>query len=607
MIKATAGGGGKGMRICASDEDVMRGYPLSVSEAETFFGDGRVFLEKYIESPHHIEIQILAAVNSSSSGGEDTLECVCFPERECSIQRRNQKIVEESPSVLLTDETRRDMVRQVTDLVLIVGYTSAGTVEFLVDQNQNFYFLEMNTRLQVEHPVTEMITGVDLVEEMIRIAAGYPISPLLLESARNSPTGMVPHEGHAIECRIYAEDPQRNFLPSTGPLLQYREPVSSPHELNASTNCTTIRVDSGVIEGSTITQYYDPLMAKLITHATTPATASSATPSTSTSTSTTTARTNAIDEMLTALDRFVITGVQHNLRFLHSVLRHPKFFVGRTPTNFIALHYSEKQGGGGGLALNNASSLSQRNELLHRHFQLATMAFLIREYRDEKSGKVFQGAPDSPRVVVLNGLFEDTAGSFLVWTEHTSLGRMVLSRQLHSSEPEFPTPTDAEYQTLLHSFDCDDDVHPLHPIATGLLENTTESSSAMNTSPTVCHHVQIHSDDECGVLSLQCHGILVPALAMSVEEYQLAKHMRPPLPPSTSISNKQLLSPMPGVLLGFAVREGDVVELDQELCTVEAMKMQNVLRSTRKGGVVTKLCVDVGDTVRPEDVLIEFD
>ena len=313
MIKATAGGGGKGMRICRNAAEVKEGYQLSTAEAKSFFGDERLFIERYVEKPHHIEFQVLSGRNSK---GE--LDIMVFPERECSIQRRNQKVIEESPSVLLTPETRAEMARQVRSLVRNVDYESAGTVEFLVDEEQNFFFLEMNTRLQVEHPITELVSGnVDLVRGMFEVAAGRGVPEeylALLDCDDDS--AIVKHSGHAIEARIYAEDPLRGFLPSTGPLLQYIEPETDEDSDNI------IRVDSGVTCGTPITPYYDPMISKLCAFSPR-------------------GRDEAIDVLSDALDRYVIEGVGHNAPFVTDVLRHPAFQKGATPTNYIPTHYPD--------------------------------------------------------------------------------------------------------------------------------------------------------------------------------------------------------------------------------------------------------------------------
>ncbi len=297
MIKASAGGGGKGMRIANSPDEVVQGFASSVSEAKSSFGDGRVFIEKFIENPRHIEIQVL---------GDSHGAAIYLGERECSIQRRNQKVIEEAPSPLLDKKTRTAMGEQAVVLARAVGYESAGTVEFIVDKEKNFFFLEMNTRLQVEHPVTELVTGVDLVEQMIRIAAGEKLK-LTQKDIRI--------KGWAVESRIYAEDPFRNFLPSTGRLVRYQPPQE------ATSQGLTIRNDTGVAEGGEISIYYDPMIAKLITYG----------PN----------REAAIDHMARALDAFYIDGIEHNIPFLTAVMQNERWRKGDLTTAFIDEEYPE--------------------------------------------------------------------------------------------------------------------------------------------------------------------------------------------------------------------------------------------------------------------------
>ena len=293
MIKASAGGGGKGMRLVWDEAGLREGMASAINEAVSAFGDGRVFIERFIVDPRHIEIQVLA---------DNTGKVVHLGERECSIQRRHQKVIEEAPSPLLDENTRAAMGAQACALAAAVGYRSAGTVEFVADQQRNFYFLEMNTRLQVEHPITEMVTGIDLVEQQIRIAAGEPIALDQGDVARN---------GWAMECRIYAEDPARGFVPSIGRLSRYREPPASD----------TCRVDAGVDEGSEISMFYDPMIAKLVVHG----------PD----------RPAAIAAMRDALDRYEITGVAHNAGFLNAVLGRARFAEGRLSTAFIEEEFGE--------------------------------------------------------------------------------------------------------------------------------------------------------------------------------------------------------------------------------------------------------------------------
>ncbi len=292
MIKASAGGGGKGMRIAGSAAEVAEGFARARSEAKSSFGDDRVFIEKFIADPRHIEIQVL---------GDKHGNIIHLGERECSIQRRNQKVIEESPSPLIDAATREQMGAQAVALAKAVGYDSAGTVEFVAGQDRSFYFLEMNTRLQVEHPVTELVTGIDLVEQMIRVAAGER-----LRIAQDD----VALSGAAVESRIYAEDPSRNFLPSTGRLVRYRPPAEGVAE------GITVRNDTGVFEGGEIPIYYDPMIAKLVTHGPT--------------------REAAIAAQAKALDAFYIDGIRHNIPFLAAVMQHARWQAGRLSTGFIA-------------------------------------------------------------------------------------------------------------------------------------------------------------------------------------------------------------------------------------------------------------------------------
>jgi propionyl-CoA carboxylase alpha chain len=295
MIKASAGGGGKGMRIAHNAKETEEGFPLARSEAKSSFGDDRVFIEKFIENPRHVEIQVL---------GDKHGAVIHLGERECSIQRRNQKVVEEAPSPLIDARTRKAMGEQAVALARAVGYDSAGTVEFVAGQDKSFYFLEMNTRLQVEHPVTELVTGIDLVEQMIRVAAGEKLR------IRQDDVRL---KGWAVETRIYAEDPFRNFLPSIGRLTRYRPPAEGTGDGG------TVRTDTGVFEGAEISMFYDPMVAKLITHAPT--------------------RQAAIGLQADALDAFVIDGVEHNIPFLAALMQHPRWRAGALSTGFIAEEY----------------------------------------------------------------------------------------------------------------------------------------------------------------------------------------------------------------------------------------------------------------------------
>ncbi|CAN5120806.1 acetyl/propionyl/methylcrotonyl-CoA carboxylase subunit alpha [soil metagenome] len=335
MIKASAGGGGKGMRIAYNDAEAHEGFGSATNEAKASFADDRVFIEKYVEEPRHIEIQLIADGHGN---------CLYLWERECSIQRRHQKVIEEAPSPFLDAATRKAMGEQAVALAKAVQYKSAGTVEFIVDKNRKFYFLEMNTRLQVEHPVTELITGLDLVELMIRVAAGEKL-PLAQKDVKL--------KGWAVEARVYAEDPFRNFLPSTGRLIKYREPKPGPD----------VRVDTGVYEGGEISMFYDPMIAKLCTYGAT--------------------RIEAIDRMRRALDEFYVRGVSHNVPFLAALMAHPRFREGRLTTNFIAEEFK------GGFT---AAHLPPRDPAM-----LAAVAAVVERVRDERRGTTQDG-----RTVMLN-------------------------------------------------------------------------------------------------------------------------------------------------------------------------------------------------------------
>jgi propionyl-CoA carboxylase alpha chain len=335
MIKASAGGGGKGMRIAYDDAEAHEGFGSATNEAKASFGDDRVFVEKYIEEPRHIEIQLIADGHGN---------CVYLWERECSIQRRHQKVIEEAPSPFLDAKTRKAMGEQAVALAKAVKYKSAGTVEFIVDKHRNFYFLEMNTRLQVEHPVTELITGLDLVELMIRVAAGEKL-PFQQKDVKL--------EGWAVEARLYAEDPFRNFLPSTGRLVKYREPRPGPD----------VRVDTGVYEGGEISMFYDPMIAKLCSYGKT--------------------RDAAIDRMRRALDEFYVRGVSHNVPFLAALMANPRFVAGKLTTNFIAEEFK------GGFT---AEHLPPRDPAM-----LAAVAAVVDRVHAHRAG-----AAQDKRVVMLN-------------------------------------------------------------------------------------------------------------------------------------------------------------------------------------------------------------
>eukprot|EP00579_Thalassiosira_antarctica_P001903 CAMPEP_0201870296 /NCGR_PEP_ID=MMETSP0902-20130614/3447_1 /ASSEMBLY_ACC=CAM_ASM_000551 /TAXON_ID=420261 /ORGANISM="Thalassiosira antarctica, Strain CCMP982" /LENGTH=850 /DNA_ID=CAMNT_0048395887 /DNA_START=152 /DNA_END=2704 /DNA_ORIENTATION=- len=576
MIKASSGGGGKGMRICYNDDQVIEGFRLGSAEAKSFFGDDRLLVEKYVEDPHHIEIQVLSGKNPAT--GE--LDILCFPERECSIQRRNQKVIEESPSPHLLPSTRREMIRQVKSLVRQVGYESAGTVEFLVDKHQHFFFLEMNTRLQVEHPVTEMISGdgyasgnyVDLVHGMLEVAAGRGIPQKYLdmidtsnveEDAKDGGEGAnVRYTGHAIEARVYAEDPLRGFLPSTGPLVKYVEP---PSLLNVDGSGSGedgpchIRIDTGVLPGAIITPHYDPILSKVISYSPT-------------------SRNHAILGLGSALDQYLLRGVQHNVPFVRDVLRNEDFVKGYTPTGFIGEHYPDGFSGG-------QLSEKERRELV----------VIAREIQRRR-----ELVMDNPPLA-MSGRSGDRDGEALEEEVVVCLGGMFGDAYLVRSSVDFSDGSGVTSSVTKVSATVEDEVEVVNLSA---LEYEPSNDLAHVKIAGESRALQVHGDDEIGMLKLTMYGSNADILVMSPAEYQLACHMEEPIPVDLG---DFVLSPMPGTLISFAVKEGDVVEMDQELCVLEAMKMQNVIRSHKAGATVGKLHGEVGASLRADEILLEFE
>jgi len=510
MIKASAGGGGKGMRIAWNDSEVKEGFQSSKNEAASSFGDDRIFIEKFVTQPRHIEIQVLADTKGN---------CIYLGERECSIQRRNQKVVEEAPSSFLDEKTRRKMGEQACNLAKAVGYSSAGTVEFIVDKDKNFYFLEMNTRLQVEHPVTELITGIDLVEQMILVAAGKPLSITQKD---------IKLTGWAIESRLYAEDPYRNFLPSIGRLTRYRPPaeIKDKHSI--------VRNDTGVYEGGEISMYYDPMIAKLCTWA----------PD----------RAKAIEQMRIALDRFEVEGIGHNLPFLSAVMDHKKFISGKITTAFIAEEYSE---GFSGVDLNNdeIKDLAACAAAMNRVAEIRRTKISGRMDNHERrvgddwvvqiAGKVF-----------LVNVLADTAGANVIFEDETSI---------RISGDWLPGKK---------------------------LANMTAGDK----------NLVIKINKITGGFRMRTRGADLKVLVRTPRQAELSKHMQEKLPPDTS---KMLLCPMPGLIVKIDVEIGQEVQEGQPLCTVEAMKMENILRAERKG-VVAKINSSVGDSLAVDDIILEF-
>ena len=510
MIKASAGGGGKGMRIAWNDTEVKEGFQSSKNEAASSFGDDRIFIEKFVTQPRHIEIQILA----DSKGN-----CIYLGERECSIQRRNQKVVEEAPSSFLDEKTRKEMGKQACKLAKAVGYSSAGTVEFIVDKDKNFFFLEMNTRLQVEHPVTELITNIDLVEQMILVAAGKRLSITQKD---------VKLTGWAMESRLYAEDPYRNFLPSIGRLTRYRPPAEIQNKN------FIVRNDTGVYEGGEISMYYDPMIAKLCTWA----------PN----------RAEAIEQMRIALDRFEVEGIGHNLPFLSAVMDHKKFVSGNITTAFIAEEFSE---GFTGVDLN-----------YDKIKQLAACAAAMNRVAEIRRTKVSGRMDNHERrvgddwVVQIDGkvfpvfVSADTAGANVMFEDGTSIR----------------VSGDWQPGKKLANMSANDD------------------------------KLVIKIGKLTGGFRMRTRGADLRVLVRTPRQAELSKYMREKVPPDTS---KLLLCPMPGLIVKVDVEVGQEVQEGQPLCTVEAMKMENILRAERKG-IVAKINSHVGDSLAVDDVILEF-
>ncbi len=512
MIKASAGGGGKGMRIAWNDAEAREGFQSSKNEAASSFGDDRIFIEKFVTQPRHIEIQVLADQHGN---------CVYLHERECSIQRRNQKVIEEAPSPFLDPETRKAMGEQACALAKAVGYTSAGTVEFIVDGSRNFYFLEMNTRLQVEHPVTELITGVDLVEQMIRVAAGEPLPFAQADLKIN---------GWAMESRLYAEDPYRNFLPSIGRLTRYRPPAEGE-----TLRGGIVRNDTGVFEGGEISMYYDPMIAKLCTWAPT--------------------RLEAIEEMRLALDTFEVEGIGHNLPFVGAVMDHPRFVSGNITTAFIAEEYPE----------------GFQGAVLHGHEirRVAAAAAAMNRVAEIRRTRISGTMDNHTRKV---------GDDWVVTLQDESHAlRIIADRE--GSTVHFPDGSAHRVTS---------DWTPGQPLARLMVDGT----------PLVMKVGKIPSG-----FRLRLRGADLKCHVRSPRQAALAELMPEKLPPDTS---KYLLCPMPGLIVRINVAEGDEVQEGQALATVEAMKMENILKAERRG-VVRKISASAGASLKVDDVIMEFE
>ncbi len=546
MMKASAGGGGKGMRLAHNDKDVEEGFEATQREGLNSFGDERVFIEKFILNPRHIEIQIL---------GDQHGTILYLGERECSIQRRHQKVVEEAPSPFVSPKMRESMGEQCVALARAVGYYSAGTVELIVSgadpTGESFYFLEMNTRLQVEHPVTECITGIDLVEQMIRVAAGEKLSFGQKD---------IKIDGWAIENRVYAEDPYRGFLPSTGRLTRYRPPVPSnptrqpvldtglgsfsaqvaessqaPHQvrgdelfLSELRGSDGVRVDDGVMEGGEVSMFYDPMIAKLVTWGAT--------------------RDEAADKQIAALDRFEIEGLGHNIDFVSAIMQHPRFRAGELTTGFIAEEYPDGFTG------------AAASEQTLRH--LAAIAAFVMTARADRARQV-DGQLSDPLEPPYDWAVKIGGQSFTVALEEDVLvdGEAVDLGVTY-------TPGDR-----LVEADADG-------VSYGIKLEVTRTGLKMTT-----------------------HGKIHAAQVLPARIAPLTQHMIEKVPPDLS---RFLICPMPGLLVALHVAEGDKVESGQPLAVVEAMKMENILRA-EKSATITKINAKQGESLAVDAVILELE
>jgi propionyl-CoA carboxylase alpha chain len=528
MIKASAGGGGKGLRVAFDDKEALEGFTACRNEARNSFGDDRVFIEKFVEEPRHIEIQVL---------GDAFGNVIYLNERECSIQRRHQKVIEEAPSPFISDATRKAMGAQAVALAKAVNYQSAGTVEFVVGKDQSFYFLEMNTRLQVEHPVTECITGLDLVELMIRIAAGEKL-PLTQDQVKR--------EGWAIECRINAEDPFRNFLPSTGRLVKFLPPPATMEAAMPMPAGGGVRVDTGVEEGGEIPMFYDSMIAKLIVHGKD--------------------RADAIAKMREALNGFVLRGISSNIPFQSALLADPDFQSGDFNTGFIAQHYPH------GFV---AEDVKHGDPL----FLVALAAQIRRKEHARAAGITGQ----------LSGHEVKPAADFVALVRNGDGS----TRQHVVHFTEFDARTGEARLTV--------DGQPFH-IASPCRLSDLRHSGTVNGRHFMA---QVERGTPRNILAyrLSNDGARIDVMIVSPRAGALATWMKHKAPPDTS---KFLLSPMPGLLVQIAVAVGQHVQAGERLAVIEAMKMENILTATQDG-VVAEIVAKQGESLAVDETIIRFE
>ena len=507
MVKASAGGGGKGMRIAFNEKELVENFSSAINEAKSSFGDERVFIEKFIEFPKHIEIQIL---------GDQFGNFVHLGERECSIQRRHQKVIEEAPSPFVDEELRSKMVNQAIKLGMAVGYYSAGTVEFVVDKDKNFYFLEMNTRLQVEHPVTELTTGIDLVEQMIKIAYGDKLKIQQKD---------IKFSGSAIECRIYAEDSSKNFLPSIGRLTRYIEPQGKK-----------IRIDSGVVEGSEISMFYDPMISKLCTRSFD--------------------RISSITEMINALDRYFIEGVETNKDFLSNILQNKEFQNGMFSTSFISENYPD--------GYNSRNISIKQKEILYCVATFINFKYLIRAASISNQ---------------LKG-YNRTVGN--IWNVIDKNKQINVKINYNNFNDNY------DIYLLNKHFSIKSNWKIGYPLFSAIVDNKLHYFSIMRSGPKI---------------TINHKGSILELLVLSERQSELNKIMKPPKKEDKS---KYLLAPMPGLLVSIMVNEGDEVEEGQGLAVIEAMKMENIIKSEKKVKVKKVNCKE-GDSLEVDQVILEFE
>ncbi|MEQ6474764.1 acetyl/propionyl/methylcrotonyl-CoA carboxylase subunit alpha [Comamonas sp. wu1-DMT] len=527
MIKASAGGGGKGLRVAFNDKEAFEGFASCQNEARNSFGDDRIFIEKFVQEPRHIEIQIL---------GDSHGNVVYLNERECSIQRRHQKVIEEAPSPFISDETRKAMGEQAVALAKAVKYQSAGTVEFVVGKDQDFYFLEMNTRLQVEHPVTECITGLDLVEQMIRVAAGEKLSFAQADVKR---------DGWAIECRINAEDPFRNFLPSTGRLVRFAPPEQTMWQSDTE-HLNGVRVDTGVYDGGEIPMYYDSMIAKLIVHGKD--------------------RNDAIAKAREALNGFAIRGISSNIPFQAALLAHSDFVSGKFNTGFIAQHYADGF---------HAEDVPHDDP----DFLVALALFRNRRYRARAS--TISGQMQGHQVQVGEKYTAVVLGAegknLYVTGEVTDFDAQARVCKVVIDDKTYEFRSNADIRDLVVRGVCNGK------------EFTCQIERGNGKNPLALR--VIHNGTQADVLVLSPKG---------AEMHKLMPYKAPP------DLSKFLLSPMPGLLVDVAVQPGQKVQAGEKLAVIEAMKMENILFAAQDG-VVSKISAAKGDSLAVDDIILEFE